>query len=382
MNNAAKVEAYKSFYDQGIKLYAAGDMEGAKLAFLNAAELANQISLETTSYDSRMEYNRVAKKLYDFAKNNCVNTPKQPVKQNESKKGSNSDEDTPTFKPVEASKEDKITFADVAGLQDVKDQIIFNVIEPLKNPELAKKYKVKAGGKVILYGPPGTGKTFIARAIAGEVDAVFYAINCQDLISKYMGESSKQLDALFEQAQQNERAIIFFDEFDSVASKREDSTGGVDAEMARFVATFLTKVDGFKKSKTCKMLLLIAATNRPWALDTAMTRGGRFDTQIYVGMPDLPARQFMVNKAMKDLPLAEDVNLQTIAEELDGFCGGDINAICDKIKVEAYKRSVRSGKESVITVADCNKYIKGAKRNVSKADLARFEEYREGKFSE
>ena len=102
-----------------------------------------------------------------------------------------------------------------------------------------------------------------------------------------MGESSKQLDALFEEAQKNERAIIFFDEMDAVASKREDATGGVDAEMARFVATFLTKVDGFKKSKTCKMLLLIGATNRPWALDPAMCRGGRFDTHIYVGLPDL-----------------------------------------------------------------------------------------------
>lgn len=378
MNNAPKVEAYKSFYQQGKELYAAGDMESARAAFLKAAGLANEISVESTTYDTRMEYHNIAAKLLKFAREECIDKPKQQrIKSNDSNK-KDGDEDTPTFTPVEASKEDKITFNDVAGLQDVKDQIIFNVIEPLKNPDLAKKYKIKAGGKVILYGPPGTGKTFIARAIAGEVDAVFYAINCQDLISKYMGESSKQLDALFDQAQKNERAIIFFDEFDSVASKREDTTGGVDAEMARFVATFLTKVDGFKKSKTCKMLLLIAATNRPWALDSAMTRGGRFDTQIYVGLPDLPAREFMVNKAMKDLPLAADVDLKHIAEVLDGFCGGDINAICDKIKVEAYKRSIKSGKESVITKDDCNRIIKATKRNVSKADLDKFASYREG----
>ena len=120
--------------------------------------------------------------------------------------------------------------------------------------ELAKKYKINAGGKILLYGPPGTGKTFIARAIAGEVDAKFYAVNCQDMISKYMGDSSKMLDSLFETALKNERAIIFFDEFDSVASKRESESGGVDAEMSRFVATFLTKVDGFKKSKTNKFV--------------------------------------------------------------------------------------------------------------------------------
>ena len=302
MNNGSVVEAYKSFYQQGKEYFAAGDIESARGAFLKAAELANKISIEATSYDVRTEYHKVAEKILNFVRENCVK--KRPVKNVSNKKENNSDEDVKQFTAVETSKEDRVTFNDVAGLNDVKEQIIFNVIEPLKNPELAKKYNIKAGGKVILYGPPGTGKTFIARAIAGEVDAKFYSVNCQDLISKYMGESSKQLDALFEEAQKNERAIIFFDEMDAVASKREDATGGVDAEMARFVATFLTKVDGFKKSKTCKMLLLIGATNRPWALDPAMCRGGRFDTHIYVGLPDYEARLFMIKNAMKNVPIA------------------------------------------------------------------------------
>ena len=376
MNNGSVVEAYKSFYQQGKEYFAAGDIESARGAFLKAAELANKISIEATSYDVRTEYHKVAEKILNFVRENCVK--KRPVKNVSNKKENNSDEDVKQFTAVETSKEDRVTFNDVAGLNDVKEQIIFNVIEPLKNPELAKKYNIKAGGKVILYGPPGTGKTFIARAIAGEVDAKFYSVNCQDLISKYMGESSKQLDALFEEAQKNERAIIFFDEMDAVASKREDATGGVDAEMARFVATFLTKVDGFKKSKTCKMLLLIGATNRPWALDPAMCRGGRFDTHIYVGLPDYDARLFMVKNAMKNVPIASDVDFAKIAKNTEGFNGGDIVSMCSKIRAEAYKKSVKSGKEQLITESDCEKIIKNNKPKTSKEDLAKFDLYKDG----
>ena len=376
MNNGSVVEAYKSFYQQGKEYFAAGDIESARGAFLKAAELANKISIEATSYDVRTEYHKVAEKILNFVRENCVK--KRPVKNVSNKKENNSDEDVKQFTAVETSKEDRVTFNDVAGLNDVKEQIIFNVIEPLKNPDLAKKYNIKAGGKVILYGPPGTGKTFIARAIAGEVDAKFYSVNCQDLISKYMGESSKQLDALFEEAQKNERAIIFFDEMDAVASKREDATGGVDAEMARFVATFLTKVDGFKKSKTCKMLLLIGATNRPWALDPAMCRGGRFDTHIYVGLPDYDARLFMIKNAMKNVPIANDVDFTKLAKNTEGFNGGDIVSMCSKIRAEAYKKSVKSGKEQLITESDCEKIIKNNKPKTSKEDLAKFDLYKDG----
>ncbi len=286
------------------------------------------------------------------------------------------EEEKPSFSS-ESSK-DGITFADVAGLDDVKEQIIFHVLEPMRNPELAKEFGIKPGGKILLYGPPGTGKTFIARAIAGEVNAAFYAVNCQDLISKYMGDSSKQLEKLFTEAQKNEKAIIFFDEFDSVASKRGDGTGGVDAEMARFVATFLTKVDGFKPADKNKMLLLIAATNRPWALDSAMLRGGRFDTQIYVGVPDQKAREWMVNKAMAKLPLDADVDLQKLAMALEGFGGGDIVAVCDKIRLEAYKRSVILKTKQNITREDCNKILSGIRNHITAEEMAKFIAYKNG----
>ena len=380
MNNSAKVEAYKSFYQTAKDMYSQGDVMGARDAFLRAAELADNISQTATTNDVKLEYHKNAAKILNFVRANC--SGKKPVKMTQKPNSGNGnnekkDDDTPEFQPVEPD-ENKITFKDVAGLEDVKEQIKFKVLAPMNNPELAEAYNIKPGAKIMLYGPPGTGKTFIARAIAGEVDAKFYAINCQDLISKYMGDSSKQLDALFNTALKNERAIIFFDEFDSVASKRSDSTGGVDAEMSRFVATFLTKVDGFKKSKTNKMLLLISATNRPWAIDSAMVRGGRFDTQIYVGLPDEKAREFMVNKSLKKLPKDDDVDLKEFAHSLDGFGGGDITAICEKVKLEAYKRAIKSSKIENITKGDLAHAIECTRNVITEEELAKFTAYRNG----
>ena len=371
VNNAPKIEAFNSFYQQAKDLYATGNISEAREMFLKAASLANDISVTSQTYDVKMEYHKLAVKMLEFAKTKCVK--QEPIVS----ASTDNDTDTPSF--TTESADGGITFADVAGLEDVKEQIIFHVLEPMRNPELANEFGIKPGGKILLYGPPGTGKTFIARAIAGEVNATFYAVNCQDLISKYMGDSSKQLDKLFEEAKKNEKAIIFFDEFDSVASKRGDGSGGVDAEMARFVATFLTKVDGFKQSDKNQMLLLIAATNRPWALDSAMLRGGRFDTQIYVGVPDQKAREFMVNKAMSKLPLDPDVDLQKLAMTLEGYGGGDIVAICDRIRLEAYKRSVRLGAKQNITREDCNKILSSVRNHITEEEVAKFAAYSSGK---
>lgn len=367
MNNQPKIEAFNSFYQQGKDLYNSGDVLSARDIFLKAAALANEISVSATSYDVRMEYHKTAVKILDFVKNKCVkNPPKQVL-------SAPSEEEKTEIKP---EKKSDITFADVAGLEDVKDEIRYKVLEPLKNPELAKVYHIEPGAKILLYGPPGTGKTYVARAIAGEVHAEFYAVNCQDLISKWMGESSKKLDEIFETALKNERAIIFFDEFDSVASKRGDGADGADGEMARFVATFLTKVDGFKKSETNKMLLLIAATNRPWVLDSAMLRGGRFDTHIYVGVPDQTARLFLVNKALKDLPMDGDVDLEKLARALEGFGGGDITAICNKIKAKTYMRASKSGTAQNITRDDCNSVLRTAHNVITEDDIANFMKFR------
>lgn len=369
MNNSAKIEAFKSYYKQAKEMYAANEFDAAKELFIKAASLANEISLESTSYDVRMDYHAQTNKILRFLKGGFG---KKTVV---SERPKDSEEQKP-FSPEVISEENKITFADVAGLDDVKDEIKFNVIEPLKNPELAKAYKINPGAKILLYGPPGTGKTFIARAIAGEVEAKFYAINCQDLISKYMGESSKQIDALFEDAQKNKRVIIFFDEFDSVASKRESDAGSVDAEMSRFVASFLTKVDGFKKPKECEMLLLIAATNRPWAIDSAMLRGGRFDTHIYVGLPDYESRIFLIKKEFEGVTFSSDLNVELIAERLEQFGGADIVSACRKIKQLAYRRAVRTNKVESVSLSDFITIFQSLRPSVNEEELSKFKEFK------
>ena len=369
MNNAAKIEAFKSYYKQAKEMYTANNFDTAKELFIKAASLANEISLESMSYDVRMDYHAQADKILKFLKSGFG---KRTVV-NETLNGN---EEAKSFSPETISDENKITFSDVAGLDDVKDEIKFNVIEPLKNPELAKAYKINPGAKILLYGPPGTGKTFIARAIAGEVEAKFYAVNCQDLISKYMGESSKQIDTLFEDAQKHKRAIIFFDEFDSVASKRESDGGSVDAEMSRFVASFLTKVDGFKKPKDCEMLLLIAATNRPWAIDSAMLRGGRFDTQIYVGLPDYESRIFLVKKEFEGVTFSSNLSIELIAERLEHFGGADIVSACRKIKQLAYRRAVRSNKVESVSFSDFNTVFQSLRPSVNDEELRKFQEFK------
>ena len=369
INNSAKVEAFKSFYLQAKSLYSSGNKSDSKDLFLKAASLANEISLDSSSYQVRMEYHAQAEKILNFLKYDFNKVPVTSTK----------NEETPSFK-AEDSNTKKITFKDVAGLDDVKDEIIFNVIEPLRNPLLASSYNITPGAKIMLYGPPGTGKTFIARAIAGEVDAAFYAINCQDLISKYVGESSKQIDKLFEEAESHKRAIIFFDEFDAIASKREAGGGEADSEISRFVASFLTKVDGFKKKEGNEMLLLIAATNRPWAIDKAMLRGGRFDTHIYVGLPDVEARKFLINKELRGLKANNDVSLNQLAMRLDNYGGADIVSACRKIKSLAYRRAVKSQRYEPISMNDVEEVLSKMHVSVTPSELEDYRAFKEGEF--
>lgn len=356
------VDAYNELYASAMEYLSNKQDDNAKVCLIKAAEIANRISETSTSLDVKNEYHLACKQILEFIR------LKFGVKEKEKEEGE---------KHTSLIEEKSITFKDVAGLDDVKEEIIYNVLEPLKNPELAKQYGVTAGAKILLYGPPGTGKTFIARAIAGEVDAKFYAVNCQDLISKYLGESSKKLDELFETALKNKRAIIFFDEIDSIGGKRENDSND-SGEMSRFVSTFLTKIDGFKKSSTNEMLLLIGATNRPWALDTALVRGGRFDTHIFVGTPDFTARKFLIEKNIDVVNFEEGLTLEYLAELFEGFGGGDIVSMCSKIKKEAYKLAIQTNKHQPITRLSCEKIALLQKNVITKEELQKFELFRNG----
>lgn len=378
MNYAAKIETYKSYYNDGIELYKSGDVSGARAKLLKAAEIAADIAKTTTNIAVHDQFQEAVKKIVAFVDEKC--SGQKPVAPGAATNGDKEiDKNDVSFKPVDTTIDGiKITFDDVAGLKDVKDAIIYNVIKPLENPDLAKVYRINPGAKIILYGPPGTGKTFIAKAIASELDAVFYSINCSDLVSKFMGDSSKRVDILFEEAQKNERAAIFFDEFDSLAGKRDEGDGSLDKERNNIVSTFLTNIDGFRKAKNCKMLLLIAATNRPWAIDSAMMRGGRFSTKIYVGLPDHEARMFLLEKEFKGIPMDAKVKLEDLSTLLDGYGCGDIIDICQKIRNLAYRRAIGFGAICNVTPADVAEILEKSFPSSTDEDLERFEEFRTG----
>ena len=189
-----------------------------------------------------------------------------------------------------------VRFDDVAGLEDVKEQIRLKLIYPFTHPEEAKRFGVRSGGGILLYGPPGTGKTLIAKAVAGELDAAFFTVKPSEIMSKWVGEAEQNVAALFDAARGYERAVIFIDEVESLLPSR----GGNSTVMNRVVPQFLAELDGMAGKHPG--LLLIGATNVPWMIDDAAMRPGRFDEKIYVPLPDLPARQRILELNLRGPP--------------------------------------------------------------------------------
>lgn len=266
-----------------------------------------------------------------------------------------------------------ISFDDVAGLNDVKESIKLRLILPLQHADIYKQYNKQVGGGVLLYGPPGTGKTMIAKAIANEVKANFYSVKCSDIVSKWFGEAEKNIKNLFEKARSDGRAIIFFDEFESLAAKR----GGNSTVMNRIVPELLAQIQGFNDSES--QLLLLAATNRPWDIDSAMLRPGRFNELIYVSLPDAPAREFIIKKAFKQIPLAEDVSIQEIVECTEGFNCADVQEFCDRMKDEPIKQSIALGGTMVSIKRSDVEYAKQkVHTSVQQADIDAMEKFQKG----
>ena len=192
--------------------------------------------------------------------------------------------DLPDDAAVEMEKPE-LNFSDVGGMDKVKEEIRMKIILPLKQPELFKAYGKKAGGGILLYGPPGCGKTFMARATAGEVNAGFLAVGINDVLDMWIGQSEKNLHAIFEQARSHRPCVLFFDEVDALGANRTDMLKSGGRQM---INQFLSELDGVSSSN--EGVLILAATNAPWHLDPAFRRPGRFDRIIFVPPPDAPAR--------------------------------------------------------------------------------------------
>ena len=222
--------------------------------------------------------------------------------------------------------------SDVAGMHEVKEQIKLRMILPVKQPKTAEQHGITAGGGMLLYGPPGTGKTFIARAVAGELKVPFYAITVADIFSKYVGESENNIRAIFEEIRQNDMAVLFIDELESIFRKR---TGEIHETTQKVISILLQELDGIQTHK-CK-LLLIGATNTPHLVDEAFLRTGRLDVQIFVGLPDKEARKQILENCFKDIryPIQHGV-IDAIAECTENYSGADLKGLALKVKQTAF----------------------------------------------
>jgi transitional endoplasmic reticulum ATPase len=203
---------------------------------------------------------------------------------------------------------------------------------PLRHPEIFERIGIEAPKGVLLHGPPGTGKTLLAKAVANETNANFYSIGGPEIMSKFYGESEERLRQVFKEAEENAPSIIFIDEIDSIAPKREEVSGDVEK---RVVSQLLTLMDGLKSRGK---LVVIGATNRPNAIDPALRRPGRFDREIEIGIPDEQGRLEILQIHTRDMPLTEDVDLESIARVSHGFVGADLEALSKEAAMRSLRR--------------------------------------------
>ena len=272
-------------------------------------------------------------------------------------------------KPI--SKTKGISFDDIAGLENAKKSFKEKVVYAFEHKELYEKYGKKVGGGLLLYGLPGTGKTMFAEAASNETDALFIPIKCSDIKSKWYGESENNVKKIFEKARKAKRAIIFFDEFEAIGAKRTDNSDNANNDL---VPQILAEMQGIGSTKSDNIIMVIAATNKPWAIDSAFLRPGRFDEKIYIPLPDCEARKKLFELKLKAIP-QQDLNLEYLAEISNGFNGADIGEFCDKLKMLAINRSIANNEESPITMEDVSEVKKIIKSSVSMEDIERLENF-------
>jgi transitional endoplasmic reticulum ATPase len=225
-----------------------------------------------------------------------------------------------------------VTYEDVGGLDEELDQVREMIELPMRHPELFQALGIEPPQGVLLHGPPGTGKTLIAKAVANEIDASFQTISGPEIMSKYHGESEERLREVFDEAEDNEPAIVFIDEIDSIAPKRDETQGDVER---RVVAQLLSLMDGLEDRG---QVTVIGTTNRVDAVDTALRRGGRFDREIEIGAPDTRGREEILQIHTREMPIAEDVDLAQYAENTHGFVGADLESLVREAAMNALRR--------------------------------------------
>ena len=264
-----------------------------------------------------------------------------------------------------------ISFEDIAGLEEVKEIVRVKVLLPLQHPEFLEGYVKKNGGGLLLYGPPGTGKTMIAAAIANEIGAKFCSVKPSDLLHQGAGNTEKAVRSLFAQARSFPCSVIYFDEMDSISPK---STKSQYAKQLR--SELLAQLQGIESygKETGNILFLIAATNKPWEVDSAFIRPGRFGTRVYVGLPDAEARKYLIERRINKIAekgivlIDDDIDVDAIVEKTNGYNGSDITNLLDRVEEISALRGIKTGNK-LLSQADFDNALSEITSSVQRDDI-------------
>ncbi len=239
-----------------------------------------------------------------------------------------------------------ITFADIGGMEALKEEIRLKIIYPMQHPDMYRMYGKTIGGGMLLYGPPGCGKTHLARATAGEIQASFLAVGINDVLDLWLGKSERNLHDLFEQARRHQPCVLFFDEVDALAANRSDlrHSGG-----RQLVNQFLVELDGVQHNN--EGVLVLAATNAPWHLDTAFRRPGRFDRILFVAPPDAQARAAILRLLCRGKPV-QDIDFDYLSQQTENLSGADLAALVDRAVEQKLQQAMKTGIPQPLTTHD------------------------------
>jgi len=366
---AVSFATFERLKSKGVNAYKQGDYASARSYLVEAAECMIELAENARTAEARRQHEEIAAELIDLARD-CSTRQDKPagvrgrVREKENDEGADASDWIVRDRP-------DIGFDDIAGLEDVKQDIRLKMIYPFNHPELARRYGINVGGGVLLYGPPGTGKTMMAKAIAHEIGATFFVISPAQVLSKWVGEAEQNIRKLFEAAKAEDKSVIFIDEIEALVPRRKSDSSSV---MQRVVPQILQELEGFDR-QAGRALLFVGATNKPWLLDEAMLRPGRFDALIYVGLPDAPARYKLLEIHLGDRPLADDVDLGRLCDLLDGYSGADIKSVTQRAASIPFMASIGGEQPRPIGMQDLVTVIEATPRSVHEADLVRFRKF-------
>ncbi len=364
---------FQRLKDKGLAAYRNGDPIAARPYLIQAAECMLDIAAANPNAEEQAHQEAYAKELIDLAKR-CDRAGKSGGGVKARDRVGGDDDNGPDASDWIVREKPTIRFDDIAGLDDVKEEIFLKMIYPFNHPELASRYGIDVGGGLLMYGPPGTGKTMIAKAVACELEATMFVISPAQIMSKWVGEAEQNIKKLFDAAKAEEKAVIFMDEVESLVPARRDNQSNV---MQRVVPQILQELEGFDR-KANRALLFLGATNEPWALDAAMMRPGRLDEKAHVPLPDPAARFRLFEIYLGKRPLADDVDFARLVEETIGYSGADIKAVAHRAATRPFLESVSGAEARNISMSDALAAIIETPPSVSPAQAERYKAWANG----